>query len=53
MEFSKKKLDEIIEARLLDIFESIENHLKNIDNRFQSEQVDSLLDQKKVLRKTM
>ena len=29
-EFSKKKLDEIIEARLCDIFESIENHLKKI-----------------------
>lgn len=28
--FSKKKLDEIIEARLCDIFESIENHLKKI-----------------------
>jgi len=28
--FSKKKLDEIIEARLYDIFESIENHLKKI-----------------------
>ncbi len=27
---SRKKLDEIIEARLLDIFESIENHLKKI-----------------------
>lgn len=26
----KKKLDEIIEARLLDIFQSIENHLKKI-----------------------
>ena len=29
-EFSKKKLDEIIEARLCDIFESIENNLKKI-----------------------
>lgn len=29
-EFSKKKLDEIVEARLCDIFESIENHLKKI-----------------------
>jgi cell division protein FtsA len=29
-DFSKKKLDEIVEARLLDIFESIENHLKKI-----------------------
>ncbi len=29
-EFSKKKLDEIIEARLFDIFEVIENHLKKI-----------------------
>jgi len=29
-EFSKKKLDEIIDARLLDIFESIENNLKKI-----------------------
>lgn len=29
-EFSKKKLDEIIEARLFDIFELIENHLKKI-----------------------
>jgi cell division protein FtsA len=29
-EYSKKKLDEIIEARLLDIFESIENNLKKI-----------------------
>lgn len=29
-EFSKKKLDEIIEARLGDIFESIENNLKKI-----------------------
>ena len=29
-EFSKKKLDEIIEARLCDIFESIENTLKKI-----------------------
>lgn len=29
-DFSKKKLDEIIEARLCDIFESIENHLKKI-----------------------
>ncbi len=29
-DFSKKKLDEIIEARLYDIFESIENHLKKI-----------------------
>ena len=29
-EFSKKKLDEIIEARLYDIFESIENNLKKI-----------------------
>lgn len=28
--FSKKKLDEIIEARLFDIFELIENHLKKI-----------------------
>ncbi len=29
-EFPKKKLDEIIEARLCDIFESIDNHLKKI-----------------------
>ena len=29
-EFSQKKLDEIIEARLCDIFESIDNHLKKI-----------------------
>ena len=29
-EFSKKKLDEVIEARLCDIFESIENNLKKI-----------------------
>jgi cell division protein FtsA len=29
-EFSKKKLEEIIEARLCDIFESVENHLKKI-----------------------
>ncbi|PIP69100.1 cell division protein FtsA [Candidatus Nomurabacteria bacterium CG_4_9_14_0_2_um_filter_32_10] len=29
-EFSKKKLDEIIEARLSDIFELIENHFKKI-----------------------
>ena len=29
-EYSKKKLDEIIEARLSDIFELIENHLKKI-----------------------
>lgn len=29
-EFSRKKLDEIIEARLFDIFELIENHLKKI-----------------------
>jgi cell division protein FtsA len=29
-EFSKKKLDEIIEARLCDIFESIENSLKKL-----------------------
>jgi cell division protein FtsA len=29
-EFSKKKLSEIIEARLSDIFELIENHLKKI-----------------------
>jgi len=29
-DFSKKKLDEIIEARLCDIFESIENNLKKI-----------------------
>ncbi len=29
-DFSKKKLDEIIVARLYDIFESIENHLKKI-----------------------
>ena len=29
-DFSKKKLDEIIEARLFDIFELIENHLKKI-----------------------
>ena len=29
-EFSKKKLEEIIEARLSDIFEVIENHLKKI-----------------------
>jgi len=29
-EFSKKKLDEIIEARLSDIFELIDNHLKKI-----------------------
>jgi len=29
-EFPKKKLDEIIEARLYDIFESIENYLKKI-----------------------
>lgn len=29
-EFSKKKLDEIIEARFSDIFELIENHLKKI-----------------------
>lgn len=28
--FSKKKLDEIIEARLSDIFELVENHLKKI-----------------------
>jgi cell division protein FtsA len=28
--FSKKKLEEIIEARLCDIFESIENHLRKI-----------------------
>jgi cell division protein FtsA len=28
--YSKKKLDEIMEARLCDIFESIENHLKKI-----------------------
>ncbi|MEI8174582.1 MAG: cell division FtsA domain-containing protein [bacterium] len=28
--FSKKKLDEIIEARLSDIFELIENHLKKV-----------------------
>ena len=30
IEFPKKKLDEIIEARLCDIFESIENNLKKI-----------------------
>lgn len=29
-DFSKKRLDEIIEARLFDIFELIENHLKKI-----------------------
>lgn len=29
-EYPKKKLDEIVEARLSDIFESIENHLKKI-----------------------
>ena len=29
-DYSKKKLDEIIEARLSDIFELIENHLKKI-----------------------
>ena len=29
-EFSKKKLDEIVEARFFDIFELIENHLKKI-----------------------
>ncbi len=29
-DFSKKKLDEIIEARLFDIFELIENHFKKI-----------------------
>ncbi len=29
-DFSRKKLDEIIEARLSDIFESIDNHLKKI-----------------------
>lgn len=29
-DFSKKKLDEIVEARLCDIFESIENNLKKI-----------------------
>ena len=29
-DFSKKKLDEIVEARLSDIFELIENHLKKI-----------------------
>ena len=29
-EYSKKKLDEIIEARLSDIFELVENHLKKI-----------------------
>ncbi len=29
-DFSKKKLDEIVEARLFDIFELIENHLKKI-----------------------
>ena len=29
-EYSKKKLDEIVEARLSDIFELIENHLKKI-----------------------
>lgn len=29
-DFSKKKLDEIIEARLTDIFEAIENHFKKI-----------------------
>jgi len=28
--FSKKKLEEIIEARLTDIFESVENHLRKI-----------------------
>ena len=30
VDFSKKKLNEIIEARLSDIFDSIENHLKKI-----------------------
>lgn len=30
VDFPKKKLDEIIEARLCDIFESIDNHLKKI-----------------------
>ncbi len=30
IEYSRKKLDEIIEARLSDIFELIENHLKKI-----------------------
>jgi len=30
LEYSKKKLDEIIEARFSDIFELIENHLKKI-----------------------
>lgn len=29
-DYSKKKLDEIIEARLFDVFELIENHLKKI-----------------------
>jgi cell division protein FtsA len=29
-EYSKKKLEEIVEARLRDIFEAIENHLKKI-----------------------
>ncbi len=29
-EYSKKKVDEIIDARLSDIFEGIENHLKKI-----------------------
>jgi len=29
-DFSKKKIDEIIEARLTDIFELVENHLKRI-----------------------
>lgn len=49
------ELDESISIKeyLLNPVLQIENHLKNIDNRFQSEQVDSLLDQKKVLRKTM
>lgn len=31
IEFSKKKLDEIVIARLSDIFDLIENHLKKID----------------------
>lgn len=30
LDFPKKKIDEIVEARLSDIFESIENHLKKI-----------------------
>lgn len=50
-----RELDESISIQdyLLNPVLQIESHLKTIDNKFQNEQINSLLDQKKVLRKTM